>query len=214
MREIDVSRLIEKLRRDMESVVEPVDWALVLLYAFSGRAPSKLHVQKALFVASRYIDDLREALEFKAYRMGPWSEEVEDALEIAALRGMVVTSRDGVVLTERGRAVAELVWQRLSDRDREVLGKTASFLGSMSEDELLLYIYIVYGYSEKSDIINRLLRRRKELAVSMLGKDLISVELAARIAGMTLKDFISYLREKGVKPYVAEANDIEEAEKL
>jgi len=198
----------------MESVVEPVDWALVLLYAFSGRAPSKLHVQKALFVASRYIDDLREALEFKAYRMGPWSEEVEDALEIAALRGMVVTSRDGVVLTERGRAVAELVWQRLSDRDREVLGKTASFLGSMSEDELLLYIYIVYGYSEKSDIINRLLRRRKELAVSMLGKDLISVELAARIAGMTLKDFISYLREKGVKPYVAEANDIEEAEKL
>jgi len=214
LREIDVSRLIEKLRRDMESVVEPVDWALVLLYAFSGRAPSKLHVQKALFVASRYIDDLREALEFKAYRMGPWSEEVEDALEIAALRGMVVTSRDGVVLTERGRAVAELVWQRLSDRDREVLGKTASFLGSMSEDELLLYIYIVYGYSEKSDIINRLLRRRKELAVSMLGKDLISVELAARIAGMTLKDFISYLREKGVKPYVAEANDIEEAEKL
>jgi hypothetical protein len=36
-----------------------------------------------LFIASRHIDGLREVLEFKAYRMGPWSEEVGDAMENA-----------------------------------------------------------------------------------------------------------------------------------
>jgi Uncharacterised protein family (UPF0175). len=211
-----VSRFIEKLRRAIENlgVVEPIEWVLALLYAFGGRAPSKLHIQKALFVASRYIDSLRETLEFKAYRMGPWSEEVNDVIENAIHNGLLVTSRDGVALTLRGVTEAESVWKRLSDKDREVLKNIVDFLSGMSEDELLLYIYTVYGYSEKSDIITRLLERRKELALSMLKKGLISVELAAKIAGMPLQEFVSYLRRKKVKPYIAEVNDIEEAEKL
>jgi len=213
---INVSRFIEKLCRAIENlgVVEPIEWVLALLYAFGGRAPSKLHIQKALFVASRYIDSLRETLEFKAYRMGPWSEEVNDVIENAVHNGLLVTSRDGVALTLRGITEAESVWKRLSDKDREVLKNIVDFLSGMSEDELLLYIYTVYGYSEKSDIITRLLERRKELALSMLKKGLISVELAAKIAGMPLQEFVSYLRRKKVKPYIAEVNDIEEAEEL
>ena len=211
-----MSRFIEKLCRAIENlgVVEPIEWVLALLYAFGGRAPSKLHIQKALFVASRYIDSLRETLEFKAYRMGPWSEEVNDVIENAVHNGLLVTSRDGVALTLRGITEAESVWKRLSDKDREVLKNIVDFLSGMSEDELLLYIYTVYGYSEKSDIITRLLERRKELALSMLKKGLISVELAAKIAGMPLQEFVSYLRRKKVKPYIAEVNDIEEAEEL
>lgn len=216
MGRINVSRFIEKLCRAIENlgVVEPIEWVLALLYAFGGRAPSKLHIQKALFVASRYIDSLRETLEFKAYRMGPWSEEVNDVIENAVHNGLLVTSRDGVALTLRGITEAESVWKRLSDKDREVLKNIVDFLSGMSEDELLLYIYTVYGYSEKSDIITRLLERRKELALSMLKKGLISVELAAKIAGMPLQEFVSYLRRKKVKPYIAEVNDIEEAEEL
>jgi len=213
---INVSRFIEKLCRAIENlgVVEPIEWVLALLYAFGGRAPSKLHIQKALFVASRYIDSLRETLEFKAYRMGPWSEEVNDVIENAIHNGLLVTSRDSVALTLHGITEAESVWKRLSDKDREVLKNIVDFLSGMSEDELLLYIYTVYGYSEKSDIITRLLERRKELALSMLKKGLISVELAAKIAGMPLQEFVSYLRRKKVKPYIAEVNDIEEADEL
>lgn len=211
-----MSRFIEKLRRAIESlgIVEPLEWVLALLYAFGGRAPSKLHIQKALFVASRYIDGLMEVLEFKAYRMGPWSEEVEDAMENAVYSGLLVASRNGVALTPRGIADAKSVWERLSDKDREVLKKVADFLSRMSEDELLLYVYTVYGYSEKSDVITKLLERRKELAIGMLRKGLVSVELAAKIAGIPLQDFVSYLRKKKVKPYIAEVNDIEEAERL
>ena len=127
---------------------------------------------------------------------------------------MLVVYRDGVTLTPRGNTEAELVWRKLSDKDKEVLRKVASFLGLMNEDESLLYMYTVYGYSEKSNVITRLLRRRKELALSMLKKGLVSVELAAKITGMPLQEFISYIKKKGIKQYIAEANDVEEAEKL
>jgi Uncharacterised protein family (UPF0175). len=216
LRRINVSGFIKRLRHTIESLgmVEPIEWVLALLYAFGGRAPSKLHIQKALFIASRHIDGLREVLEFKAYRMGPWSEEADDVVENAVYSGLLVASRDGVALTHRGITEAEAVWKRLSDKDREVLKKVADFSSSMSGDELLLYVYTVYGYSEKSDVITRLLEKRKELALSMLRKHLVSVELAAKIAGMPLQDFVGYLKRKEVKPYIAEVNDIEEAEKL
>ena len=56
-------------------------------------------MQKALFIASRRIDGLRESLEFKAYRMAPWSEEASDALENSLLSGLVVESKSVLVLT-------------------------------------------------------------------------------------------------------------------
>jgi len=216
LRRVNVSRFMERLRRTVEDlgIVEPIEWVLALLHAFEGRAPSKLHVQKALFVASRYIDNLRETLEFKAYRMGPWSEEVNDVVENAILSGLLISSKNGIALTGRGAVKARSVWRKLSDRDREVLTRVANLLGRMSEDELLLYIYTLYGYSEKSDVVTRLLRRRRELALSMLRKGLISVGLAAKIAKMTVQDFVKYLRRRGVKPFVGEVSDIEEAEKL
>ncbi|MCD6340416.1 MAG: UPF0175 family protein [Desulfurococcales archaeon] len=216
LRKVNVSRFMEKLRRAVEDlgIVEPIEWVLALLHAFGGEAPSKLHIQKALFVASRYIDGLRETLEFKAYRMGPWSEEINDVVENAILSGLLTPSENGIALTFRGVAKARSVWKKLSDRDKEVLARVASLLSRMSEDELLLYIYTLYGYSEKSDVVTKLLRRRKELALSMLRKGLVSVGLAAKMAGMTVQDFVKYLRRRGVKPFVAEVNDIEEAEKL
>ena len=215
-RGVNVSRLVEKLRRSIEESVgaEPLDWVLLLLYAAGGKIPSRIHVQKALFIASRYISELGEMLEFKAYRMGPWSEEVNDALEVAQLSGLVSESSNGVSLSSQGAAKARALWSKLNEKYRKVLSDVASFVKAMSEDELLLYVYVVYGHSEKSDVINKLLRRRKELATRMLRKGLVSVELAARIAGEPLPRFIEYLRKKGIKPLVAEVSDIDEAEKL
>jgi len=215
-RRVNVSKFMERLRCAVEDlgIVEPVEWVLALLHAFGGRAPSKLHVQKALFVASRYIDGLRETLEFKAYRMGPWSEEINDVVENAVFSGLLAPSKNGIALTSRGDAKARSVWKKLSSRDREVLTRVASLCSRMSEDELLLYIYTLYGYSEKSDVVAKLLRKRRELALSMLRKGLVSVGLAAKMAGMTVQDFVKYLRGRGVKPFVGEVSDIEEAEKL
>ncbi len=215
-RKVNVSKFMAKLRKSIEEagVLEPLDWVLLILHAANGRMPSRIHVQKALFLASGHIEGLDEVLEFKAYRMGPWSEEVNDALEVGRLSGLVSESRSGVLLTETGNSRARILWTSLSERDRKVLSTIARFVTRMSEDELLLYVYIVYGYSEKSDILEKLLKRRKALALSMLRKGLVSVELAAKIAGEPLLEFIKYLRRRGVKPFAAEVSDIEEAREL
>ncbi len=215
-RRIDVSKFMEKLRKTIREsgIVEPVEWILAFLYAAGGKTPSRIHVQKALFIASRYLDRLRESLEFNAYRMGPWSEEASDALENSLLSGLVTESRDALALTSLGFSKAKAVWNKLGDRDRKILADVASIVNRMTKDELLLYVYTVYGYSEKSDVIEKLLRRRRELAVSMFRKGLVSASLAANIAGEPLPKFIEYLKRKGVKPFTAEVSDIEEAEKL
>jgi len=67
-------------------VIELVEWVLALLYVAGRKVPSRIHLQKALFIASRYLDKLRESIEFKAYRMVPWSEEASDALESSRQR--------------------------------------------------------------------------------------------------------------------------------
>ncbi len=215
-RKIDVSNLLTKLRKTMKesSIIEPTEWLLAFLYAAGGKTPSRIHVQKALFIASRYLSKLRESLEFNAYRMGPWSEEANDALENSLLSGLITESKKGLTLTDLGLAKAKAAWGRLSAKDRRILTDVANFVNSMTEDELLLYVYTVYGYSEKSDVIQKLLRKRRELAASILRKGLISTDLAAKIAGEPLPRFIKYLRKRGIKPFTAEVSDIEKAEKL
>jgi len=200
---VDLRRVVEGLRSLNSGVIEPFDLVFAVLHAFGGRAPSRVHVHCALFVASRHLGWVGEVLEFKAYRMGPWSEEVDDVLEVASHSGLLTVSRGGVALTRRGTARAGAVWGRLSDGDRRVLEEVAGYLGGMGRDELLLYIYTVYGYTWESDVIARLLGRRRRLALSMLGKGLVSVELASRIAGMPLQDFVGYLKRRGLKPYTA-----------
>jgi predicted HTH domain antitoxin len=209
--------LAERFRELIEALEEPepLDWLLALLHASRGRLPSKVHVQKALFIASMRLQRLSEAVEFRAYRMGPWSEEINDALEAAYANGWVREESSGeVVLTLEGSRKASEAWRRLEDGERRTLAEVANFIKRMSVDELLLYVYTVYGYGEKSDVIDKLLRRRRRLALSLLRKGLVSTELAARIAGMPLQRFIAYLRRLGVKPYEAEAGDIDEASRL
>ena len=215
MRGVDVSKLMEKLRRSMRGsgVSDPLDWVLALFHVAGGRLPSETHVQKALFLASLYIEELGNLLEFKAYRMGPWSEEVGDMLEYAKLNRLILKTGDGLTLTELGALKAVDAVSKLSENHRRILADIAEFVSGMSVDELLLYIYTVYGFSEKSDIIEKLLRRRRELAVSLLLKGLVSTDLAARIAGEPLPRFIEYLKSLGVKPFEAEVNDIGGIEK-
>jgi predicted HTH domain antitoxin len=211
------ARLLEKLRQlDQDAPLEVEDWVLAYLYASRGKAPSRTHIQKAMFLASLHISELAARAEFNPYRMGPWGEEVNDILERMQVNNLVTSSNNkgSIALTRSGQERAREAWSRLTTAQRQVLREIADTVNRMTVDELLLYIYTVYGYSEKSDVLEKLLRRRRQLAASMLRKGIVSTELAARIAGEPLPAFIRYLRRHGIKPYTAEVNDIDEAQGL
>jgi len=198
-----------------EEQLDEFDLVLALMYALRGkRRITKTHIQKALYIASKHIERIGEILEFVPYRMGPWSEEVNDALEKLSVNGDIVVSKNSIVLSEQGLSKAERAWRSLSDRERNALSNIADFVGNLTSDELCLYVYKVYGDVEKSDIARSLLNRRKELASSMYMKGAVSIELAAKISGLPITEFVKYLKEKGIKPFSAVEEDLDIAEKL
>lgn len=202
----------------MESMLrgqlDAFDIVLALLHALRGRSVSRIHIQKALYLASRRLDRLRDVLEFTRYRMGYWSEDVHDVLEQLLDNGDVKVVNGLIAPTEQGLDRAREAWELLDETEKSVLSEVVDFVSQLSKDELLLYIYLVYGGYEKSDVLERLLRRRKQLAFSMYSKGAISIDMAAKIAGLTIPEFIEYLRKKGIKPFEAMEEDLERAERL
>jgi predicted HTH domain antitoxin len=199
--------VVATLLSEVEAL-DPFDIVLAFLYACRGVGRlTKVHVQKGLYLASKHLKRFGEVLEFTPYRLGPWSDEVSDVIDQLRQSGDLEAGKY-LRLTERGVGRAESAWGVLTDREREVLKEVANFISKLTPDELLLYIYVVYGGLERSDAAERVLRRRKELAESIYRKGLVSLGLAAEIAGMTLTEFIEYLRRRGVKPYRAEVKDV------
>ncbi|MEM2410444.1 MAG: hypothetical protein QXF87_07990, partial [Thermofilaceae archaeon] len=107
--------------------------------------------------------------------------------------------RGRLELSELGYERARSSWRSLSEEGRSVLGEVARFVRGVDRDELLLYTYLVYGGGGESDVIDRLLRRRREVAERLLAKGLVSTGLAAELAGMPYAEFVDRLRRKGVK---------------
>ncbi len=211
----NISKILARLEEAEKTLEpEPVDLVLAVFYAMNGQVPSRTHLQKTLFIASKHVDTVREALEFHAYRMGPWSEEVNDVIEQLEANNDVVRTDKGLALTRKGLLKAKKAWEKLGEEEKRKLQEIASFTKKMSIEELLLYTYTAYGYKEKSDILEKLLRKRKKIALNLLAKNLVSIELAAKIAGEPLPTFIKYLKKKGIKPLTAEVNDIDEATKI
>ncbi|MEM2187627.1 MAG: UPF0175 family protein [Thermofilaceae archaeon] len=195
-RRVDVGRVLARAR-----AAEPdlLDWVLAFLHASGGTVPSRLHLHAGLYIASRHLPALAEAAEFAACRMGVWSDGVQDALEQALANGWVAARRGRLELSELGYERARSSWRSLSEEGRSVLGEVARFVRGVDRGELLLYTYLVYGGGEKSDVIDRLLRRRREVAERLLAKGLVSTGLAAELAGMPYAEFVDRLRRKGVK---------------
>lgn len=193
-----------------ENELDVIDWVLSLFYAAweqqsaGNGLPSQLYVQGALFIASRYIPRLGELLEFRIYRGGPWSEEVYDALEIARVNAWIVKTRRGLRLSDKGLHIAGIMWNKLGKGEKEILRKIVSIVSVMTRSELLIYLCTLYGCNGELDAFNEPRRERKKLALSILRKNLVSVELAAKMAGMPLPYFIKYLEKIGYKPYTVE----------
>jgi len=195
-KKIEISKILSKISEEMG--IE--EWTLSILYASKQKAlKSKIHIQKALFLASKYISELEEELEFKAYRLGPYSEEIEDIIEILESSNCITKNEKGIILTNKGLTKAKKIWEKLEEDKKIILKNIVELINNLDKDELLLYIYTKYDFEEKSDVINKLLRKRKFIALKMLKKGVISTSLAAKIAGIPLREFIKYAKEKGVK---------------
>jgi len=92
---------------------------------------------------------------------------------------------------------------------KKIVKKVAEFLKNLDDDELLLYIYVTSPkMAEKSDIKEKILERRVEIALNMLRKGKVSVGLAAKLADLPVTEIRKRAVEAGIKPFGIEG-DIE-----
>jgi predicted HTH domain antitoxin len=176
------------------SIVEK--YILMLLYAHEGKCKGKLWLQKEMFELAKVFKDLAEELDFDAFDYGPYSEALAEYNDMLENSGFI----KDLSLTDKGYEVAKQLWENF--KDKEIIKATSEFLESLDEDELLLYVYVTSPeYAEKSDVKEKIMRKRKEIALKMLREKKISLGLAAKLAELSYFEMLDEAIKRGIKPF-------------
>jgi predicted HTH domain antitoxin len=154
--------------------------------------PGKLWLQKEIYVLSRTSPKLAEAADYAPYLQGPWSENVEAALEDLQPIGLVKFDSYGrdIQLTDMGHRVFSKLASQMPEHVREHVEEVKEFLNDMTEEELLVFTYYTYkDMIQESVKLRKAIEHRREAAESLYRKDKVSLEKAAELAGMRISDF-------------------------
>jgi predicted HTH domain antitoxin len=176
------------------SIVEK--YILMLLYAHEGKCKGNLWFQKEMFELTKAFKELNEELDFAAFDYGPYSETLNRHKNILENSGFI----KDLSLTNKGYEVSKQLWENF--KEKEIIKATSEFLEILDEDELLLYIYVTSPESaEKSNIKEKIMRKRKGIALKMLRKKKISLGLAAKLAGISYFEMLDEAIKHGIKPF-------------
>jgi len=143
---------------------------LVLLYV-RGRTPivGKVRLQKLIFLISQDLKELRNELDFEAYKYGMYDQTIEDILEGLELDGFIVVDENNEVkLTSKGVEKAEMLLKSFTEREIKTIEEVKELFEGLSEDEILALLYSKFPeFSKYSEKLREINRKRKELAISL-----------------------------------------------
>ncbi|RLI96980.1 MAG: hypothetical protein DRP00_04630 [Candidatus Aenigmatarchaeota archaeon] len=196
----------------LDELSEAEKYVLMLLYAKKRGVKGSLWFQKEMFELSKSFEELAEELDFSAYSYGPWSESLLEVKDMLENSGLIVQREDRMlVLTKEGEEIARTLWCRADEKTRALIIETKSFLEDLEWDELLLYIYVTSpGMADKSVKYRDVISRRIDIALKMFLKGKVSMEMAAKLAGLPVIEFRKLAIAKGAKPFIASESDLRE----
>lgn len=188
---------------------------LLLLYAPGSAGqqgePVKgnLWLQKELYLVSRNVEPLME--DFEAYRLGPFSEAVEEYESQLRVSHFIDVTPSGIKLTSKGERVAEDTWRRADEKERALVSEVKFLLNDLSRDELLVLVYSTFEEATvNSDIKAEVEAKRKEAGVSLFRKKKVTLERAAEIAKMSLSQFMKLLKARSIPAVEISSEEIKE----
>jgi uncharacterized protein YwgA len=158
----------------------------------------RLWLQKIIFVLDRNIDEIKA--KFDGYRIGPFSENLEIALEQFIGSGYIeIDKHKRILLTQKGKDFAQNIIPHISKERMEIILDIKRFLNDLNEHELIAVIYSTFPeYTDKSDIKNQFEAYRLEAARSLYNKGKISLSKAADISGLKIDAFIKIIKDKSI----------------
>lgn len=193
----------EKTRLQEFSITERA----ILLAIHEARArpnaivyPDHLWVQKAIFLFRKLLESINpdegpSSAGYVAYDFGPYSEEVEGALD-TLLRDKLLGAKDkNFLLTSEGALVAKEL-EVAKPKAASALRSIVDVVELLTPDELILYVYATNpewaGESKVKGVLQNK-SARLNLARKLYAAQKVSGERAAEIAGIPVKDFLSKL---------------------
>jgi hypothetical protein len=137
---------------------------------------SKVNFQKELFLLIKAMPQFETLFDFMSHRLGPYSNSAEHVIENNP--ELFVADNTGIYLSGEGAQFTSTVEKEMRPENFERLMQSIRFIRSvydhLSDDEFMFLVYRTYGYTEKSDRFDALMKRKKQLADSLLRKKIVT----------------------------------------
>jgi hypothetical protein len=137
---------------------------------------SKVNFQKELFLLIRAMPKFESLFDFMPHRLGPYSNSAEHVIENNP--ELFIADRKGIYLSDEGKEFSSLVKEEMRPENFDRLIQSIQFIRSiydnLTDDEFMFLVYMTYGYTEKSDRFEDLLKHKKPLADSLFRKKVIT----------------------------------------
>ena len=137
---------------------------------------SKVNFQKELFLLIKAMPQFETLFDFMSHRLGPYSNSAEHVIENNP--ELFVADNTGIYLSGEGKQFSSSIEKEMRPENFERLMQSIRFIRSvydhLSDDEFMFLVYRTYGYTEKSDRFDALMKRKKQLADSLLRKKIVT----------------------------------------
>jgi len=195
--------LKEIKKKILGSLTETQKYAILLVGANDFQPiHGKTWFQKELFLISNNIDSLKEDASFESDFMGPYSENVNEALDRLAVYDIIEIKDSSIKLTEFGKSVFKSIYREINKEQKEVISDFKNLLNDMDYLDLLGFIYFSYPeFIDESTVKEKVFPRRKEIAIKLFIKGKISLTKASEMADMPLEEFVQVVKSRGAKVY-------------
>jgi len=150
------------------------DWVLLLLYAGHEYIAGITHYQKMLFlIFYEFAPKFKIPTEnpgFYGYKYGPYSDQIDAAIEFLAQQGYIGTegrkssSKERFYITEKGKEKGQKIFKKLSEKQQLALTAFRKFWDQKTTKAICKYIYAEPKYKmflNKSLILSELFLNRK-----------------------------------------------------
>lgn len=174
-------------------------YILLLAGAEGGVIRNRGALQKMLYVVARTTGDADMVASFVPGEHGPHSEQASDELARMSRDGLLSHAGGEIAATSAGREAAGEAGKSLGEYTRTVIAGHGSFLGDMTDEELLLYTHLVYpSMTANSRECIDLARRAEEIVMGMVRDEKISSGRAAEVLALPFYDMLPLMKKHGI----------------
>ena len=154
-------------------------------------------LQKMLYVLAKDIGDSDVESSFRPHDYGPYSQQVADGLDGLSKEGLVSHVPGKIALTPAGRVAAGNAGSNLNEAEVAILRECKRFFNNMTNEQLLLYIYLSYpDMAANSRVCDSIVPRAEDIVMDMVKDEKISSGRAAEILKVPFRDILYMMKRR------------------